>query len=89
MLRANGTEEERDLFHKIRYGYHDERVMRRFEILWLHSCGKFAPEIAEIVKQNPHTVRDVINMYKKEGVEAITAMNSGTCRPGVSSFRSA
>jgi hypothetical protein len=76
MLRANYTEDERDLFQKMRYSYPDERVMRRFEILWLHACGKFAPEISRIVKQNPHTVRDVINMYKKGGVELVTTMES-------------
>ncbi len=76
MLRANYTDEERGLFQKMRYSYPDDRVMRRFEILWLHACGKFAPEIAILVKQNPHTVRDVINVYKKHGVDAVTAMNS-------------
>lgn len=76
MLRANYTEEECGLFQKMRYVYPDDRVMRRFEILWLHACGKFAPEIATLVKQNPHTVRDVITMYRKGGVAAVTAMDS-------------
>ena len=49
MLRAIYTDEEKSLFHQLRYSYPDERVMRRFEIPWLHACGKFAPEIAFIV----------------------------------------
>jgi hypothetical protein len=56
MLRAHYTEEERKTFQQLRYSYPDERVMRRFEILWLHACGKFAPEIALLVHQTPPTV---------------------------------
>ena len=40
MLRANCTDEDRATFQQLRYSYPDERIMRRFEILWLHSCGK-------------------------------------------------
>ena len=68
MLRANYTDEDRATFQQLRYSYPDERIMRRFEILWLHSCGKFAPEIATLVQQNAYTVRDVIG----------TAYDSGT-----------
>ena len=50
MLRANDSDEEHAMFQQWRYSYPDERIMRRFEILWLHSCGKFAPEIATIVQ---------------------------------------
>ena len=56
MLRADYTDEERKKFQQLRYNYPDARIMRRFEILWLHACGKFVPEIAEIVQQNPDTV---------------------------------
>lgn len=76
MLRANYTEEERNTFQKLRYGYPDERIMRRFEILWLHACGKFAPEIASLVEQHPRTVRDVIKMYKTGGIELVTTIDS-------------
>jgi transposase len=76
MLRANYTEEDQRQFQQLRYSYPDERIMRRFEILWLHACGKFAPEIATIVKQNPHTVRDVINMFKKGGIKLVTTIDS-------------
>ena len=65
MLRASYSDEEKSLFHQLRYSYPDERVMRRFEILWLHACGKFAPEIAFIVQQNDDTVRKVIKDFKK------------------------
>jgi hypothetical protein len=40
MLRANYTDEEKQLFQSMRYDYPDRRIMRRFEILWLHACGK-------------------------------------------------
>jgi transposase len=70
------TVEEQNTFQQLRYSYPDERIMRRFEILWRHACGKFAPEIATLVKQNPRTVRDVINMYKKGGVNLVTTIKS-------------
>jgi transposase len=76
MLRANYTEEEKSLFHQLRYSYPDERVMRRFEILWLHACGKFVPEIASLVQQNDDTVRSVIKKFQKGGIELVTAMDS-------------
>ena len=50
--------------------------MRRFEILWLHACGKFAQEIATIVQQNVRTVRDVINMFRQGGIEFVTTIDS-------------
>jgi transposase len=76
MQRANYTEEEKNAFQKFRYNYPDERIIRRFEILWLHAKGKFAPEIAPLVQQKPRTVRDVINMYKKGGIELVTTIDS-------------
>jgi transposase len=76
MQRADYTEEEKNTFQQLRYSYPDERIMRRFEILWLHACGKFAPEIATLVKQNPVTVRNVINMYKNGGVKLVTTIDS-------------
>jgi predicted RNA-binding protein with RPS1 domain len=50
--------------------------MRRFEILWLHVCDKFVPEIADIVQQYVHTVRDVITMFRQGGVELVTKIDS-------------
>ncbi|MDR1958830.1 MAG: hypothetical protein LBQ54_07290, partial [Planctomycetaceae bacterium] len=50
--------------------------MRQFEILWLHACDKFAPEIALLVRQTPPTVRGVMNMYQKGGIQLVTAMDS-------------
>ncbi|MDR1958547.1 MAG: hypothetical protein LBQ54_05835, partial [Planctomycetaceae bacterium] len=44
--------------------------------LWLHACGKFAPEIALLVRQTPPTVRGVMNMYQKGGIQLVTAMDS-------------
>jgi len=76
MQRANYTEEEKKAFQKFRYSYPDERIMRRFEILWLHACGKFAPEIAKLVELNPYTVRDVINKFKKGGMKLVTTIES-------------
>ena len=45
MLRASYTDEEKSLFQQLRYSDPDERVMRRFEILWLHACGKFVKRV--------------------------------------------
>jgi hypothetical protein len=45
--------------------------MRRFKIHWLHACGKFAPEIALLVRQIPPTVRGVMNMYQKGGIQLV------------------
>jgi hypothetical protein len=50
--------------------------MRRFEILWLHAFGKFAPEIVLLVRQTLPTVRGVMNMYQKGGIQLVTAMDS-------------
>lgn len=76
MLRADYIEEERRTFQKLRYGCPDERIMRRFEILWLHACGKFAPEIATLVGRHVRTVREVIKMHKNGGVELVTTIDS-------------
>jgi len=76
MLRTTYSEEEKNTFQQLRYNYPDERIMRRFEILWLHACGKFVPEIAVIVKQNPYTVRNVIKMFKKGGINLVTTIES-------------
>ena len=76
MLRADYTTEERETFQRFRYDYPDSRIQRRFEILWLHSCGKFAPEIARLVQQNPVTVREVINKFKQGGIELVTKIES-------------
>jgi transposase len=76
MLRANYTDEEKSLFQQLRYSYPDERIMRRFEILWLHACGKFAPEIAIIVQQDGDTVRKVIRNFQKGGLELVTTIDS-------------
>jgi transposase len=76
MLRANYTDEEKSLFQQLRYNFPDERIMRRFEILWLHACGKFAPEIAMIVQQNEYTVRGVIKKFQRGGIELVTSIDS-------------
>jgi len=76
MQRAHYTEDEKNTFQQLRYCYPNERIMRRFEILWLHACGKFAPEIAKLVKQNPATVREVINKFKKGGMKLVTTIDS-------------
>jgi transposase len=76
MLRANYTEAEQNTFQQLRYSYPDERIMRRFEILWLHACGKFAPEIASIVKQHPDVVCNVIKMFKNGGIELVTKIGA-------------
>ncbi|MDR1959219.1 MAG: hypothetical protein LBQ54_09295 [Planctomycetaceae bacterium] len=55
---------------------HPCREPWRFEILWLHACGKFAPGIALLVRQTPPTVRGMINMYQKGGIQLVTAMDA-------------
>ena len=82
MLRANDTDEEKTNFQNLRYHYPDRchypdtRIMRWFEILWLHACGKFAQEIATIVQQNVRTVRDVITMFRQGGIQLVTTIDS-------------
>jgi transposase len=76
MLRANYSEEEKTTFQQLRYRYPDERIMRRFEILWLHASGKFVPEIATLVGRNPYTVRDVIKKYQQGGLTLVTTIGS-------------
>ena len=50
--------------------------MRRLEILWLHSCGKFATEIAALVQQTPSTVRGVLKKFQKGGIKLVTTIDS-------------
>jgi transposase len=76
MLRADYSEEDKNIFQQLRYNYPDERIMRRFEILWLHACGQFVPAIATIVQLNPDTVRDVINKFKNGGIKLVTTIDS-------------
>jgi transposase len=72
MLRATYTDEERNTFDTLRYTYPDARIMRRFEILWLHANGKFVPEIATLVRQDRRTVRKVIKNYQSGGIDLVT-----------------
>ena len=76
MLRTNYSEEDAELFQRMRYAHPNARVARRFDILWLHSCGKFAPEIARLVSQNPYTVRDVIKMFRDGGAGRVMTLGS-------------
>ena len=87
MLRANYTDDEKKIFQNLRYHYPDARIMRRFEILWLHACGKFAPEIAAIVQQNVYTVRNVINMFREGGVELVTTIDSNHPKSDLEEYR--
>ncbi|MDR0336375.1 MAG: helix-turn-helix domain-containing protein, partial [Planctomycetaceae bacterium] len=87
MLRATYTDEDKKSFQHFRYHYPDARIMRRFEILWLHACGKFAPEIADIVQQHVHTVRDVINMFRQGGVELVTTIDSNHPKSDLEEYR--
>jgi len=67
---------DRKSFEQLRYSYPDERIMRRFEILWLHACGKAAPEIASLVQRDPRTVRTVLKNFQKGGIELVTTIES-------------
>jgi len=78
MLRINDTDEEKKIFQDLRYHCPDARIMRWFEIFWLHACGKFAQEITTIVQQNVRTVRDVINMFRQGNIDLVTTI--GTSR---------
>ena len=72
MLKANYTEEERDLFENFRYHYPDSRIMKRFEVLWLHANGKSVSEIVSLMRQDPRTIRKVIKNYQAGGIELVS-----------------
>ena len=76
MLRTNYTAEDKSTFEQLRYSYPDERIMRRFEMLWLHACGKRAPEIASLVQRDPRTVRTVIKNFQTGGIKLVTTIES-------------
>ena len=76
MFRGNYTDEERKTFHNLRYHDPDPRLMRRFDILWLYSCGKQASEIAPPVKQHVRTVRAVLKMYASGGIALVSTIDS-------------
>ena len=78
MLQANYTEEERELFENLRYHYPDARMMRRFEILWLHANGKSVPEIVPLVRQDSRTVRKVIKNYQAGGIKLVSSIEYGS-----------
>ena len=67
MLKANYTDEERDLFENLRYHYLDTRIMKRFEVLWLHANGKSVSEIVPLMRQDPRTIRNVMETSLYEG----------------------
>jgi transposase len=76
MIRTNYTAEDMKTFEQLRYSYPDERIMRRFEILWLHACGKIATEIAPLVQRDPRTVRTVLKNFQQGGIELVTTIKS-------------
>jgi transposase len=76
MLRATYTDDERTTFDQQRFQYPDPRIQRRFEILWLHAHGKFAPEISTLVKRDRRTVRNVIKNYQEGGIDLVTKLES-------------
>ena len=73
MLRTNYTAEDKNTFEQLRYSYPDERIMRRFEMLWLHACGKNAPEIASLVQRDPRTV---LKNFQTGGIKLVTTIES-------------
>ena len=75
MLRVDYTTEEGETFQEFRYHDPDFRIQCRFEILWIHSCGTFAPEMALLVQQNPVTVREVLHKFKQGGIERVMKPN--------------
>ena len=72
MLRANYTEQDRQTFEHLRYHYPDVRIMKRFEILWLHSHDEHVPEIAKLVQQDRRTIRSVIKKFQEGGLELVS-----------------
>jgi transposase len=76
MIRTSYSAEEKKTFEQFRYSYPDERIMRRFEILWLHACGKIATEIAPLVQRDPRTVRTVLKNFQQGGIELVTTIKS-------------
>ena len=60
MLRVEYTDADRNAFDYYRYHYPEARIMRRFEMLWLHAHGKRTSEIAELARKTSATVRNVI-----------------------------
>jgi transposase len=75
MLRANYTEQDRQAFEKLRYHYPDARIMKRFEILWLHANGMRVPEIAKLMRQDVRTVRKVIKNFQEGGIELVSKID--------------
>jgi hypothetical protein len=69
MLRGSYTKEERDYFFQMKNEHNDKRIRRRYDVLWLHSCGKFVPEIVELTRFTKVTVRRIIKRYLQKGKE--------------------
>ena len=76
MLRVEYTDEDRKAFDHWRYHYPEVRIMRRFEMLWLHAHGKRTSEIAELARKTSATVRNVIHMFREGGIELVMTIDS-------------
>ena len=67
MLRVDYTDTDRNAFDHWRYHYPEVRIMRRFEMLWLHANGKRTSEIAKLVNKTSATVRNAIHLFQDGG----------------------
>ena len=69
-LKVSLSEEEREELIELRKNYSDYRCERALMIL-MNDEGKTAPQIADILKRHPHTVRDQIKAYKENGIKGL------------------
>jgi transposase len=76
MLRVDYTDEDRNAFDHWRYHYPEVRIMRRFEMLWLHAHGMSTSEIAKLVNKTSVTVRNVIHLFQDGGIELVMTIDS-------------
>jgi len=76
MLRVDYTDTDRNAFDHWRYHYPEVRIMRRFEMLWLHANGKRTSEIAKLVNKTSATVRNVIHLFQDGGLELVMKIDS-------------
>ncbi len=60
--------------------YPDPRVQRKFEVIWLKSCGLSHREIAAAAGVQPRTVQRILNEYVARGIESLKE-NRYTGRP--------
>ena len=71
MLRISILEEDIPTIQRDRFYHPQPHIMVRMHILALHHEGEFAPRIAQLLDNDPRTVRACLKKYRDGGLKAV------------------